>query len=341
MNQFNTVKVNLPLKKTFAVSGGSATVKTNVLTVLNNRYFGEAAASVKYGPDLNALEQDIRKGIELLTAFERLDISTLHEIKNFDIHPVAKSALCGMILNYLSGEANRYPWEVLSLPSPLGIRNSLTIGIDSPESMLEAIRTTEYPIIKVKMGGPDDVKILEGFKEVEGKEIRVDANAGWQPAQAEEMIFFLSKAGVKVVEQPTAPEHVKDWPHIKGKSEVQLIMDEGMNSIEDYKRVGEAVDGINVKMEKTGGIIEAIKLAQQARKDGKKVMLGCMVESSIGIAQSVYMSSLADYYDLDGPNLLEHDIAKGIVYQGDTIQVDREIIGGPQIIRDVVEKYSS
>ena len=92
-------------------------------------------------------------------------------------------------------------------------------------------------------------------------------------------------------------------------------------------------------MEKCGGIIEGIKTATQAHQDDKKVMLGCMVESSVGIAQSVYMSAHADYFDLDGPLLLEDDIASGIRYDRESIEVDREIIGGPKLKRDVVEKY--
>ncbi len=104
-------------------------------------------------------------------------------------------------------------------------------------------------------------------------------------------------------------------------------------------RVSDFVDGINIKMEKSGGILEAMRLATQAREDNKKVMLGCMVESSVGISQSIYLSSRADYYDLDGPLLLENDIANGIKYDRESIQVDREIIGGPKLKRDVVEKY--
>ena len=174
------------------------------------------------------------------------------------------------------------------------------------------------------------------------KEIRVDANGGWTCEQAEEIIFYLAKLGVVIVEQPTDIDHVKDWPHLKGKNEdIQLIMDEGMNTLKDFRKYAKYIDGINVKMEKTGGILEAVKLAETARKAEKKVMLGCMVESSVGIAQSVYMSSLADYHDLDAPQLLEDDIAQGITYRQEAIEVDREIIGGPKLKRDVVEKYSN
>ena len=92
-------------------------------------------------------------------------------------------------------------------------------------------------------------------------------------------------------------------------------------------------------MEKSGGIIEAVKIAQRARKAGRKIMLGCMVSSSVAIAQSLYMSSLADYYDLDGPQLLDEDIASGISYFKESIEVDQEIIGGPKLRREVFEKY--
>ncbi|MDZ4723038.1 MAG: enolase C-terminal domain-like protein [candidate division Zixibacteria bacterium] len=341
MIQFDTLKVSLPLKKTFAVSGGSADIKTNVLTVLNNRYFGEAAASVKYGPGIEKLQEDVNKGIELLASRKSLDTQTLLDINEFDIHPIARSALIAMVLNYISGETQRYPWEILSLSTPVGIKSSMTVAIDNPIAMIEAIRKSDFPIIKVKMGGEGDATLLQAFQTIENKEIRVDANAGWSCEQAEEMIFFLSRAGVRIIEQPTSAEFVKEWPHLKGKCDVELIMDEGLNSFEDYQNAFESVDGINIKMEKSGGILEAARIAINARKDGKKVMLGCMVESSVGIAQSVYMSSLADYYDLDGPHLLEHDIAQGINYNRESIEVDREIIGGPRLLRDVVEKYIS
>ncbi|MEW5995280.1 MAG: enolase C-terminal domain-like protein, partial [Candidatus Zixiibacteriota bacterium] len=131
-------------------------------------------------------------------------------------------------------------------------------------------------------------------------------------------------------------------PHLKGKNEqVELIMDEGLNSLRDYRRYAEFIDGVNIKMEKCGGILEGVRIAQQARTDNKKVMLGCMVESSVGIAQSIYMSSQADYFDLDGPLLLEDDIASGIRYDRESIEVDREIIGGPKLRREIVEKYIS
>ncbi len=245
-----------------------------------------------------------------------------------------------MVLNYLSGESGRYPWELLSLGAPVGIKNSITISLNEPAEVIKSIRSSEYSIVKIKMGHERDADLIPLLKEITGKEIRIDANGGWAPDKAEEMIHFLSEIGITVIGQPTDLDHISDWRHLKGKNEdVELFIDEGLNTLEDYDRFAEHCDGINIKMEKSGGIVEAMRLAGQARADKKKVMLGCMVESSVGIAQSVYMSAMADYHDLDAPQLLENDIAQGIIYDKDTIQVDREIIGGPALKRDVVEMY--
>lgn len=340
MIRIEVFKLNLPLRTRFAVAKGSADVKTNLLAVLNNRYIGEAATSVYYGPTLEQLEKDLQSGARFIEQLGAIDNATLEKVSQLTINPIARSALTGMLLNYLSGESGRYPWEILSLSTPVGIKSSFTIGIDDSSKMVSAIQNSEYPIVKIKLGGPDDVKVIESLKDVVGKEIRVDANGGWDLARAEEMIYYLARAGVTIIEQPTEAKLVADWPRLKGKNaEVELVIDEGVGSVDDFDAVSANVDGVNIKMEKSGGILEALKVAEAAKQSKKKIMLGCMVSSSIGIAQSVYMSSLADYIDLDGPQLLQHDIARGITFHREHIEVDREIIGGPTLIRDVFEKY--
>lgn len=340
MMQFEMMRVTLPLKKTFAISQGSVDVKTNLLVVLNNRYSGEAATSVYYGPTINELEIEISKGIAKLKEFEKLDLDVLKQINKFEIHSIARSALTAMVLNYISGETKRYPWEILSLGTPVGIKSSFTISIESPHNMDEAIAKCSSPILKIKMGSDDDDLIIEMLKKHKGKDFRIDVNGGWEPEKAEKMISLLGEIGVTIIEQPTNIKHISDWPMLKGKdSKVELFVDEGLERLSDYEAVAESIDGVNIKMGKSGGIIEAQVIAQAARKDGKKIMLGCMVETSVGVAQSVYMSSLADYHDLDGPLHLEADIAHGIRYDNEQIEVDREIIGGPILIRDVVDKF--
>ncbi len=337
--QLDTVKLTIPLKKKFRVAKGEAVAKTNIFTILNNRYNGEASSSVQYGPSIELIEKDIIQGVELIKEIDEITFDTLEYVSSFEINPISKSALVGMIINYLSGESRKYPWEVLGVGTPVGVKSSYTISIDTPAKMIEDINNSEFPIIKIKMGNEEDVMILDLLDSLEGKDIRVDANGGWSCAKAEEMIFNLSQKGVKVIEQPTSVEFISEWKYLKGKNDVCLVMDEGMNTLEDYKKFSDNFDCANIKMEKSGGVIEGLKIALAAQADKKKIMLGCMVSSSIGIAQSLYISSKADYFDLDGPSILENDIATGIKYSNESILVDREIIGGPKIKREIFEKY--
>jgi L-alanine-DL-glutamate epimerase-like enolase superfamily enzyme len=338
--QLDTVKISIPLKKPFTVSKGSATVKTNLLSVMNNRYNGEASGSVHAGPSVEAIEQDLKNGLKKLSVIKNISLETIEQVQEWNLNAPVRSAIIAMLLHYLSGESMRYPWEILQLATPVGIKSSFTIAIAKPSQMLESINNCDSKIVKIKMGSEDDVELLEGLSKIRHKEIRVDANGGWEPAQAEEMILHLSRQGIKVIEQPTDYKHIKEWKHLKGKNEsAELFVDEGVNTLKDYREIAEHIDGVNIKMEKSGGILEGIKIANAARDEKKKIMLGCMVESSVGISQSVYMSSLADYFDLDGPRLLENDIAEGIRYDKESIEVDREIIGGPKLKRDVIEKY--
>ncbi len=149
------------------------------------------------------------------------------------------------------------------------------------------------------------------------------------------MIFLLSKLDVQLIEQPTSLDYITEWKYLKGRSKIPVMIDEGLHNLQNYFQYADYVDGVNIKMSKSGGFLEAKKIALAARKDKRKVMLGCMVESSIGIAPALYLSSLADYFDLDGPLLLDEDIADGINFNLDKIMVTEDIIGGPKL----KEKY--
>lgn len=333
----DVVRADLPLKKRFAIAKGSAEVKTNVLAILDGRYGGEAAGSVAYGPSADEMEADLYKGVQALGGLSRITIDDLPAIESLPVRPTARAALIGMAVNHLSGRTNKLPWEILNLEPPSTMKTSFTFGLDDPATTVDQIIQCPYRIVKVKMGNENDSVLVDLLKNVKGREIRVDANGGWSLEQAEEMIDRLARIGVRVVEQPTSEDFVMAWPKLKAThNEIELIVDEGMNTLSDYLKLGAYCDGINVKMAKSGGMLEAIRMARAARRDGKKVMLGCMVESSIGIAQSMYMGSLADYFDLDGPLLLEYDIADGISYNGDIINVERDIIGGPRLRKDAV-----
>jgi len=200
MIEVRTIKVSLPLKTKFKVTGGEADKKTNLIAILNNRYTGEAAASVKGGPSIESLEADLRKGIGFLKHRKKLDMKALEAINGYDISPIARSALMTMVLNFISGETGRYPWEIMDLGSPVGIRNSITISISDPDSVIAAINSSDYPIIKIKMGSDHDAELVSRLGEISGKELRVDANGGWSCEQAEEIsAIAYDTAGTEIL----------------------------------------------------------------------------------------------------------------------------------------------
>jgi hypothetical protein len=320
------------------VSSGSAEFKNNYFVGINGLYFGEAACSVFYGPKESEILADLEKGCQYIDTVKNISLAFIREIGELDINPVSKSALVTAALHYVSGVERRFPWDIFNLDEPPLIHTLYTVSIDEPELMIKEIRDSNYPIIKIKMGFDEDELLIPELKKISGKIFRIDANGGWSPEKAERMIFLLSKIGIVLIEQPTKIDAIDNWPHLKGKSNTELIIDEGLNFTEDYFRYADYIDGINIKMSKAGGIIEAVKIAKAAHKDSKKVMLGCMLESSIGIAPAVYMASLGDYYDLDGPLLLEKDFTQGINFSIEKIFVTEDIIGGPKLNREMINE---
>ena len=280
---------------------------------------------------------DINTGVAHLLSIENPTAADLIDLDSMALNSISKSGLMAALLHKISSDSNKFPWDVVKLPEPIKINSSVTVCISDPETMMEEIRNSPYPIIKIKLGFEGDEKIAEGLKNVTGKLIRVDANGGWSVEKAEKMIFYLNKVGVEIIEQPTPMEFISDWKHLKSSGKALLFVDEGLNNLNDYYKVADFVDGVNVKLSKSGSIIMAKDICRQARKDKIKVMLGCMVESSIGISQAVYLSSMADYFDLDGPILLKNDISSDIKYDMENISVDSNIIGGPKIEKQFIK----
>lgn len=262
------------------------------------------------------------------------EFSHLQEMSNGEYLATVKAAGVTAGLHYLSYNNQKLPWEILGLKAPEKIVTSFTIGIDTVENMVKEIADSKCPILKLKMGFPEELELAERLSDFPNKWFRIDVNGGWTPDRAEEVIYYLKKGNVQILEQPTGLDDVHDWKYLKGRGQFLMTIDEGLASIEDYFKFADWVDGINIKMAKSGGAMTARNLARTARKNGTKVMLGCMVESSIGIAPALYMASLADYFDLDGPLLLKNDISDDIKYNVEKIVIEDSLIGGPKIRKD-------
>jgi len=189
-----------------------------------------------------------------------------------------------------------------------------TIGIDTIDKMLAKMKEKPWPIYKIKVGTADDIAIVRALRENTNAELRVDANAAWSLETALKLIPQLKELGVELVEQPLAKD---DWEGMKvlyRKSELPLYADEACVLEQDVEKCKDHFHGINIKLTKCSGITPARRMIQKARELDMKVMIGCMNESTVGAAAIAHLLPFIDHVDMDGPLLLEEDLATGITY---------------------------
>ncbi len=227
-------------------------------------------------------------------------------------HGAAKCAL-DIALHDLVGKVNGLPvHRLLSLSAELP-PTDFTIGIDTPEVVAErARRAAAFPALKIKLGGPGDLATLEAVRAVYGGPIRVDANTGWTPEGAIAILPDLERLGVELIEQPFGARRLDQLRWLQERSPLPIVADESCVFPEDLEGLVGVVQGVNVKLAKCGGIGPARRMLERARELGFRTFLGCMEETSVGIAGSAVVASLADWVDLDGCLLLADDPFDGL-----------------------------
>ena len=191
---------------------------------------------------------------------------------------------------------------------------SFTIGIDTPEMVADKVRAADsYPIFKVKVGTPQGDAAFDAIRRIApDKTIRVDANQGWTADEALARLPQLLEMGVEFVEQPVRADDLDGLRRLKKAAILPIVADESCERPSDVINLAGCVDGINIKLAKCGGINEARKMIHLARALGMKVMLGCMIESSLGIAAAAQLAPLVDWLDLDGHLLIRDDPFTGL-----------------------------
>jgi L-alanine-DL-glutamate epimerase-like enolase superfamily enzyme len=188
-----------------------------------------------------------------------------------------------------------------------------TLGIDAPEVVAErARRAAKFPALKIKLGGAGDLATLEAVRAVYSGPIRVDANTGWEPEPAARIVPELVRLGVELIEQPFPPHRLDQLRWLQERSSLPIVADESSVTTDDLEHLVGVVHGVNVKLSKVGGIGPAKRMLERARELGFKTFLGCMEETTVGIAASAAVASLADWVDLDGNLLLADDPYEGL-----------------------------
>lgn len=189
-----------------------------------------------------------------------------------------------------------------------------SIGIDTPEITRQKTREAEdFPVLKVKVGLKTDEPTIEAVRSVTKKPIRVDANEGWtDKEEAIRKINWLETQGIEYVEQPMPAHMFEETKYVRSKVHLPIFADEACTDISMIPRLPEAYDGVNVKLDKAGGILEALQWIEVARSVKLKVMIGCMVSSSCSVTAAAHLSPLVDYADLDGNLLVANDPWAGV-----------------------------
>jgi L-alanine-DL-glutamate epimerase-like enolase superfamily enzyme len=186
---------------------------------------------------------------------------------------------------------------------------SFSIGIDTPAIVADKVRAAApYSILKIKLGGADDRALIEAVRSVTDKPVRVDVNEAWRdPAGALAEIEWLAQAGVELVEQPLPAADHDGARWLKARSPLPIIADEAATSLGDLGGLAAGYHGVNVKLMKHGGVGPTLDAITIARAHGLEVMIGCMIETGVGIAAAAHLAPLCQWVDLDGNVLLERD----------------------------------
>jgi L-alanine-DL-glutamate epimerase-like enolase superfamily enzyme len=325
----------LYLQHTWTISRNSSDYKDNVFVTITKdgvTGYGEAAPNVRYGEDHIMTTERINAVRPL---FDQYDLWQFTELKDAIFKAIsdqncARCALDIAIMDWIGKSLNIPLYKYFGLDKNKTAVTSYSIGIDTPEVIKQKIREAEpYPILKIKVGRDNDEEIMDAVRSVTDKVVRVDANEGWKTKElALQKIKWLKTMGVEFVEQPMPAEMVEDTRWLRERVDMPLVADEAVKTAADIPKLAVAYDGINIKLMKAGGIQEAMRMIQLAKALNLKIMLGCMIESSIAIAAAAHLTPLVDWADLDGNLLLREDPFSGLkVEQGKIILNDRPGLG--------------
>jgi L-Ala-D/L-Glu epimerase / N-acetyl-D-glutamate racemase len=322
----------LNLKHVFRISRGSRISTPLVLTAISFdgvTGYGEASMPPLYGESQESAIAFIKK-VDLASFKNPFDIAGMMQyVDAIDTGNTAAKAAIDIALHDLAGKmANKPCYKLFDLPGVDSASTSKTIGIDKPSVIKDrALEAADFQFLKIKMGSINDREVMETVRSVSEVPLYVDANQGWQEKSlALDNIHWLKDHGVVFVEQPMPIDMKDEMAWLKEKSPLPIVGDEGIQRLTDVETADDFYHGINIKLVKSTGLNEGLKMARLAKMKGLKVMLGCMSETSCLISAAFQLASLADWIDLDGNLGVTNNPYKGIETVGGKL-IGNEIAG--------------
>lgn len=317
----------LPFRYPFTISKGTKTHQPTFIVELEwkgVKGYGEAPAITYYNITIEQMAADLEAKRAVLEKFALTDPERywhfLHHL--FPKNPFLVCALdmAGWdIWSKITGKTLAQLWKLSSSKGPI---TDYTIGIDTPEVMIQKMTEKKWPAYKIKVGFEGDMELLRSLRKHTAVPLRVDANAGWSVEQALDKLLQMQELGIEFIEQPLAKDNWDGMKELMKVSKIPLLADESCVFESDVAKCKDHFHGINIKLTKCSGITPARRMIKEARKLDLSIMLGCMNESSIGSAALVQLSPLVDYLDADGPLLLSQDLAVGLQYDHGSIHID-------------------
>ena len=307
------------LKHPFGISRSSNNWYDIVLLFLQDGNIigrGEAAPSIRYNESTEKILSVLKRGINIPES----ENMNLEEMQNF-IYPQLENikslqaAFSMALWDWWSQKKNMPLWKILGCENTKSMETSFTIAIGRIEEIeRKIIEADPYNILKVKLGTPnDDKKIIKEIRKFTDKVIRVDANEGWDFDTSVEMCNWLADQNVEFVEQPFPAKDLEKTKKLTELSPLDIYADENSRFSSDIIKIKDSFNGINIKLMKCGSLEEGKEMINIARENGLKIMLGCMVETSVGITNASHLAGEVDYVDLDGNLLIKNDPYSGVV----------------------------
>ncbi len=315
--------VELHLTVPFAISRATHTTKKVVLLELREGdrvSRGEGVPDAFFGETPESIERNMRDGLGALSE-DPLDLDGV-AAKLDERFPKGGAARCAIDVlahDRAAQAAGVSLREFLGLGGGEPPPTSFTIGIAEPSVMAERAANAAaqgFTVLKVKLGHGDEVAALSAIRERFGGTIRVDPNAAWSAAEAPARIAGIARFGIEFVEQPIPPDDIDGLRRVRAASEVPIVADEAAVSVPDVERLAGACDGINVKLQKCGGVAPARAMIAAAHDRGLKVMLGCRAaETSVAIAAAAHLAPAVQWADLDGNLLITDDPFRAVAVE--------------------------
>jgi L-alanine-DL-glutamate epimerase-like enolase superfamily enzyme len=319
--------LNLRTRHPFIIARGGQSDYRTVWVRLTDRDgvegWGEAAPAKIYGETTESVLAALQAYGEHLPedAFAIEDIERRWETA-LRLNPSARGALSAALHDLVGKKLGMPVFRLWGLDPARAPRSTFTIGIDTAEKLRQKVLEAEqYPILKIKLGTDRDLEILRTIRGLTDKELRVDANTGWNVKQAIRMLPVLEEFGVTVLEQPLPADDLEGLATVTRASRIPVIADESCLNAADIPPLVGKVDGINIKLAKCGSLREALRMIAIARAHHMMVMVGCMIESSIAITAAAHFTPLVDIVDLDGAALLASDPFAGATIEGGQVRL--------------------